>query len=102
MPAGFVVVVKTFGSTNMDLWQPHIVTVTNLGGVNNFPEDPEPEFVSINENNVAVVTLQENNALVLIDLEVSDLFHNFSSIFAVILSHFPDSICGLKLFGWKR
>lgn len=57
----------------MDLWQPHIVTVTDLDGVN-FPTDPEPEFVSINENNVAVVTLQENNALVLIDLEVSDLF----------------------------
>jgi len=70
MPAGFVVVVKTFGSTTLNDWEPNVVDVTGLDGVL-FPEDPEPEFVSINSNNVAVITLQENNALVLIDLEVS-------------------------------
>lgn len=70
MPAGFVVVVKTFGSTALDVWESHVVGMTGLFDVN-FPEDPEPEFVSINENNMAVVTLQENNALVLINLEVS-------------------------------
>lgn len=73
MPAGFVVVVKTFGSTNLDVWEPHVIDVTGLFGVD-IPEDPEPEFVSINENNIAVVTLQENNGLVLIDLEVSEKY----------------------------
>jgi hypothetical protein len=29
-----------------------------------YPTDPEPEYVSINDNNVAVVTLQENNHIV--------------------------------------
>lgn len=70
MPAGFVVVVKTFGSANLNDWEPNVVDVTGLDGVL-FPEDPEPEFVSINSNNIAAITLQENNAVVLIDLEVS-------------------------------
>lgn len=69
MPAGYVVVVQTLESTNMDDWVPNVIDMTGLDGVN-FPEDPEPEFVSINDNNIAVVTLQENNALVLINLEV--------------------------------
>ena len=32
------------------------------------PEDPEPEFVDVNAANVAALTLQENNHIVLIDL----------------------------------
>lgn len=71
MPEGFIVVIKTFGSTNLDIWEPHTVDITGLSGVE-IPEDPEPEFVSINENNMAVVTLQENNALLLLDLEVRE------------------------------
>jgi hypothetical protein len=71
MPAGFVVVIQTFGTTDLSAWESHIVDVTGLVGVD-IPQDPEPEFVSINENNMAVVTLQENNALVLIDLEVRE------------------------------
>lgn len=36
------------------------------------------QFVSINSNNVAVVTLQENNAVVLIDLESQTVVNSFS------------------------
>ena len=51
----------------LDDWKTFVVQMTGLDGVK-FPEDPEPEFVAINENNVAVVTLQENNDIVLIGL----------------------------------
>jgi len=34
-------------------WAPSIVDIKGLGGVN-FPEDPEPESVSVNEINLAV------------------------------------------------
>ena len=33
-----------------------------------FPDDPEPEYVSINASNQAAVTLQENNHVVIVDL----------------------------------
>lgn len=42
------------------------VDVTGLALV--APEDPEPEFVDVNAANVAALTLQENNHIVLIDL----------------------------------
>ena len=43
-----------------------IVDLTGLAEVAG--DDPEPEYVDINADNVAVVTLQENNHLVLVDL----------------------------------
>ena len=43
------------------------------------PEDPEPEYVSINSKNIAVVALQENNALVLIDLATKTVTKSFSA-----------------------
>ena len=48
-------------------WSFEVVSLTGLDGVS-YPEDPEPEFVDINEDNICVITLQENNALVLVDL----------------------------------
>lgn len=41
------------------------------------PEDPEPEFVDINADNVAVVSLQENNHLALIDLATGTVTAHF-------------------------
>ncbi|MET7419400.1 esterase-like activity of phytase family protein [Dactylosporangium sp. NPDC005555] len=43
------------------------------------PEDPEPEYVSINSRDQAVVTLQENNGLVVIDLRTGRLVKAFSA-----------------------
>ena len=42
----------------------------DLRGLSEYaPEDPEPEFVDIDSKNRAVVTLQENNHLVIVDLK---------------------------------
>lgn len=76
MPAGYVVVVET--AAILDDWVPYIVDVTNLDGVL-FPEDPEPEFVSISNDNIAVVTLQENNAIAIIDLATKAVIGSFSA-----------------------
>eukprot|EP00956_Cyclotella_meneghiniana_P012416 scaffold17628_cov77-Cyclotella_meneghiniana.AAC.6 len=44
-----------------------------------YPEDPEPEYVSINEDNVAVITLQENNGIALIDLASGEVTSSFNA-----------------------
>lgn len=54
-----------------------IVQVTGLAAV--APDDPEPEFVDINAANVAAVTLQENNHVVLIDLASGQVTGSFSA-----------------------
>lgn len=54
------------------------MTLTGLAGLG-FATDPEPEFVSINSDNIAVVTLQENNGLVLIDLASKSVSASFSA-----------------------
>jgi len=76
MPAGFLVIVDTDGDVSS--WKTRQVTLTNLTGLT-FPTDPEPEFVSINSKNVAVVTLQENNAIVLVDLASGSVTSSFSA-----------------------
>lgn len=43
------------------------------------PQDPEPEFVAINTKNVAVVTLQENNHIALVDLPSGKIVADFSA-----------------------
>jgi len=54
-----------------------IVDMTGLADV--APTDPEPEFVSINSRNQAVVTLQENNHLAIVDLASGDVVAHFSA-----------------------
>jgi hypothetical protein len=44
-----------------------------------FPTDAEPEFVDINANNIAVITLQENNYIVLVDLRDGRIVKHFSA-----------------------
>ncbi|QIV85703.1 esterase-like activity of phytase family protein [Glutamicibacter mishrai] len=43
------------------------------------PQDPEPEYVSINSKNQLAVTLQENNGMVIIDLPSGKLKRAFST-----------------------
>lgn len=43
------------------------------------PTDPEPEYVAINGNNVAAVSLQENNGIVLVDLATKEITSAFSA-----------------------
>jgi hypothetical protein len=63
-PAGFLVVIPLTGPPAG--WQKFEVDLTGLAHYR--PEDPEPEFVDINRRNEAVVTLQENNHIVVVDL----------------------------------
>jgi hypothetical protein len=64
MPAGYL---SAIGSSSDDplKWTVSVVELTGLDGI---LLDSEPEHVDINKDNIAVVTLQENNAIVLVDL----------------------------------
>lgn len=54
--------------------------VVELAGIAAFiPEDAEPEFVDINDRNEAVVTLQENNHMVVVDLATGRVLSHFSA-----------------------
>jgi Esterase-like activity of phytase len=56
---------------------PRMVDLTGLAEV--APDDPEPEFVSINGANVAAVTLQENNHIALVDVASGEVTGHFSA-----------------------
>jgi hypothetical protein len=75
LPGGKLVIVDAVGAPNT--WQTRDVALTNLAML--YPTDPEPEYVSINDNNVAVVTLQENNHLVLVDLATGKVTRDFAA-----------------------
>lgn len=77
-PAGHLSIL-TLGADGMptDCAKPRMVAMTGLAAV--APEDPEPEFVSVNGKNVAVVTLQENNHIALVDLASGTVTGHFSA-----------------------
>ena len=54
-----------------------LVALTGLAAVAG--DDPEPEFVDINQSNVVAVTLQENNHVVLVDLPTGQVTGHFSA-----------------------
>jgi hypothetical protein len=70
MPAGFVVIMD-ISASDVSEWTTTQVDVTGLGNGIVEDSDPEPEFVAINEDGIAVVTLQENNGIVLIDTKTA-------------------------------
>ena len=72
MPAGFVVIVPT---TDGGLDCAGMITADITGLADVAPEDPEPEFVAINGENEIVVTLQENNHMVVLAADGSVLNH---------------------------
>lgn len=74
LPGGSLVVVSTAAGKPAD-WT--LSTVELTGMAERFPEDPEPEYVDINADNVAVVTLQENNHIVLVDLKTASVIRHF-------------------------
>jgi len=76
MPAGELVIVDTGG--DVASWAIRKVSLLGLAGAL-YAEDPEPEYVSINSQNVAVVTLQENNAIALVDLASGTVTKSFTA-----------------------
>jgi len=75
LPAGSLVVVDLLGSPAE--WTTR--TVSMVGVADLYAADPEPEYVDINEHNIAVVTLQENNHIVLVDLSNGSIVNDFSA-----------------------
>ncbi|MHC5652490.1 esterase-like activity of phytase family protein [Stappia sp.] len=76
MPAGFLVLLKMKDGVP-DCAGKVVVDMTGLAEV--APEDPEPEFVDINDRNEVVVTLQENNHIVVVDGNTGKVISHFSA-----------------------
>lgn len=74
-PSGYFIVLSLDGEP-VD-WTSTEVSMTGLADL--YSEDPEPEYVDINQNNIAVVTLQENNYIVLVDLASASVKEHFSA-----------------------
>lgn len=73
-PAGYLVVLDLTGPNPFG-WSRSDVPLTGYAAY--APEDPEPEFVDINSRNQAVVTLQENNHIVIVDLRTKVVVRDF-------------------------
>ncbi|MDQ0133614.1 hypothetical protein J2T08_001515 [Neorhizobium galegae] len=76
MPAGDLVIVSLKDGT-ADCASIKHVTLTGLAGV--APEDPEPEFVAINDKGEIALTMQENNEIVIIDGKTGQVTGHFSA-----------------------
>jgi hypothetical protein len=72
MPAGFVAIVPLSDGA-LDCAGMIAADVTGLADI--APEDPEPEFVAINGENEIVVTMQENNHMVVLAADGTVLSH---------------------------
>jgi hypothetical protein len=69
LPAGYLSVIDT------RTWQATRVSLTGLSAI--APEDPEPEYVSINSRDEAVVSLQENNHFAIVSLARKKVVRDF-------------------------
>jgi DNA-binding beta-propeller fold protein YncE len=76
MPAGDLVIVS-LKDGSADCASIKHVALTGLAEI--APEDPEPEFVAINDNGEIAVTLQENNHIVIIDSKTAKVTGHFSA-----------------------
>ena len=73
LPAGFLAIVDLVGQPTH--WKLRKIDLTGLAA--KVGNDPEPENVDINDKGIAVVTLQENNHIVLVDLKNGKLVNHF-------------------------
>ena len=76
LPAGMLIIVD-MADADPKKWTTRNVSMVGLAEL--YPTDPEPEFVDINADNIAVVTLQENNHLVLVNLSDGSIVNHFSA-----------------------
>lgn len=74
-PPGFVEIFTMEGEPSG--WERRRVTLENLDMFE--ASDPEPEYLDINDDNLAAMVLQENNHIVLIDLEAAKVVGEFSA-----------------------
>lgn len=76
--AGWLAVIDDADADEPAAWGVDTVALTGLAGLVE-PTDPEPEYVDINAGNVALVSLQENNAFVQVDLTTGVVTDSFSA-----------------------
>jgi len=74
-PAGLLQIVALSGDVNT--WSATNIDLSGIADL--YSGDPEPEYVDINSDNIAVVSLQENNHIALVDLTTGDLVNDFSA-----------------------
>ena len=75
LPVGYLNIIDTFGEPGN--WKVRMVDLTGLSSYGS--DDPEPEFVSINHNDIAAVTMQENNHIVFVDLINGKILKDFNA-----------------------
>ncbi|MEM7338289.1 MAG: esterase-like activity of phytase family protein [Actinomycetota bacterium] len=75
LPGGFLVSIEMKGDPSS--WKTTTIELTGLADV--APTDPEPEYVDVNRWGQAVVTLQENNHLAVVDLRRGRVVRDFSA-----------------------
>ena len=75
LPGGNLTSFAVAADGSVDCATRKVIDVTGLAAIG--PEDPEPELVDINSKNEAVLTLQENNHIVIADLAASKVSANF-------------------------
>ncbi len=77
LPAGSLDIIDTSANDPAN-WTVTNIAMTGLAGAL-YANDPEPEYVDINSDNIAVVTLQENNAIALVDLASKTVTTSFTA-----------------------
>ena len=79
LPAGYLTIVDIANNMNPANWMRRKPDVVLTGLAKYGSNDPEPEFVDVNENNEAVVTLQENNHVVIVNLVTRAVIDHFNA-----------------------
>lgn len=74
-PGGVLISIHLLGAP--EFWMPRAIELNGIAEL--FPNDPEPEVVDINSDNIAAVTFQENNHIALIDLASGKIVESFSA-----------------------
>jgi hypothetical protein len=73
---GLLAIIDADPPTNPNTWRVRSVNLQGLAAVN--PSDPEPEFIAV-RGNIAAVTLQENNHVVLVNLPAGAVIGHFAA-----------------------
>ena len=77
LPAGNLSIIPLSAAGLPDCTRLHPVNLNGLAAI--APTDAEPEFVKVNGQGIAVVTLQENNHIVLVDVARRAVVKHFSA-----------------------
>ena len=74
LPAGYLLIVDLKGAPRD--WSTRRIALTDLKL--RFPTDPEPEYIAINTQNEAAITLLENNGVAIVNLESGKILESWS------------------------